>query len=229
LFPAIDNPDTTFYPASDVEASFLLEIELSPTLTLEKTVTGNLSDPNKAFDFTLYLNDKLPTPGTYPYEIYDVNTGEVKRKGTITAQGDLSTPALAKVKLAHNERLRVLGLHQGAEYRFVEDDQSPSGYTTGFTHTDAANTKTTHNASRDTTAATENGGKTLEVAPGNTTQPGMVDQHVRFTNTKENTPPTGLQLHPGAYLLLAALLLAGLVALGAARRKRRPPLGEEER
>ena len=49
---------------------------------------------------------------------------------------------------------------------------------------------------------------------------GKGDNVVTFTNDKQGTVPTGILLETAPYLILGAVVVAGLVVLFATRRRR---------
>ena len=90
------------------------------TLTVKKTVTGNMGSRDKEFSFTLTLKDKTgkPLSGTYPYT------------GTKTGNITLDKDGKARFTLAHNDSVTFANIPVGASYTVAEDDYSSESYKT---------------------------------------------------------------------------------------------------
>ena len=83
--------------------------EITGSLSIRKTVTGQGADLNKKFDFTITLTG---APDAYPY------SGAAK--GTLRS-GDT-------ISLADGESITITGLPEGAKYTVTEADYTKAGY-----------------------------------------------------------------------------------------------------
>lgn len=92
------------------------------TLTVSKTVDGDLGDRNKAFAFTLNLTDVTGDPLTGAFAAEGVQDSV-----TLDENGN------ASFTLSHGEHLTVLGLPDGAIYTVSEDEDSAEDYLTTVT------------------------------------------------------------------------------------------------
>lgn len=185
-------------------------------LTLAKTVTGNQGDRDKFFKFTVEISNAVP--GT----VYDVvipddgpaeaDLAEGESLGDPGRNVNLSELTVGKPEepnttgsvtatyyLKHGQSIVIQGLTAGTKYTITEADYSGDGYSTTNTDNtgDGANGKTT--SQKD--------------MPGD-------DHTVTFTNNKQGTVPTGILLETAPYLILGAVVVAGLVVLFATRRRR---------
>ena len=178
-------------------------------LTLTKTVTGNQGDRDKFFKFTVTISNAVP--GTV-YDVTvptDVPTQNDLEQGDVIASvnpheltvGPALEPATtgsvtATYYLKHNQSIVIKGLTADTKYTITETDYSSDGYTT---------TNTDDNTDGKTTTTKDMG----------------TDNHtVTFTNTKNGSVPTGILLETAPYLILGAVVVAGLVVLFATRRRR---------
>lgn len=109
---------------------------------------------------------------------------------TITIDED--GKATANVKLSNGESVTVYGLTKDMTYDIQETEANQNGYVTTVTEGEKSGTIT------DTDT----------------------DVSVTFTNTKEGTVPTGILLETAPYMILGAVVLAGIVVLFVTRRRR---------
>lgn len=166
-------------------------------LTLEKQVTGNQGDRDKYFEFTVNIT------GAVAGTVYTVNLLNAEANPTVgdTQQTNASTltatdgTVKATYYLKDDQSIVIQGLTANTKYTITEDDYSTDGYTT-TNDVNAANGITT-------------GEKTM----------GTNDQKVTFTNDKSGTVPTGILLETAPYVVLMLVVVAGGVALLAAKRK----------
>lgn len=166
-------------------------------LTLEKQVTGNQGDRDKYFEFTVNIT------GAVAGTVYTVNLLNAEANPTVgdTQQTNASTltatdgTVKATYYLKDDQSIVIQGLTANTKYTITEDDYSTDGYTT----------------TNDVNAAdgTTTGEKTM----------GANNQKVTFTNDKSGTVPTGILLETAPYVVLMLVVVAGGVALLAAKRK----------
>lgn len=187
--------------ATDTKSDGYVNEYTTYDLTLTKTVTGNQGDRDKYFAFTVKIEDAVA--GT----VYTVDLSGADEKPTVDGVQQTNSKSLtatdgtvtATYYLKHNQSIVIQGLTTGTEYEIKETDYSGDGYST--TNTDNNGTG----------------------ADGKTTtkkEMGTADHTVTFTNHKEGTVPTGILLETAPYLILGAVVVAGLVVLFATRRRR---------
>ena len=121
----------------DVEKVTMIDDYNTASLKVKKTVTGNMGDRSKEFDFTVTLKDGKDAAYARP-----VSYKKGNETGTLTpnASGEIA------FKLAHGETIEFTDLIIGTKYEVSEADYSSDGYTT--TSQDASGTiaKTTADA-----------------------------------------------------------------------------------
>lgn len=86
------------------------EIIEKGNLVFRKTVAGENSDEEKLFDFSI----EFSAEGEFEYKINDEIKGKIK-------SGDI-------VSLRHNDKIEILDLPVGTEYKITESDYSGEGY-----------------------------------------------------------------------------------------------------
>ena len=195
-----NNPDTA------TKSDGFTNTYTTQNLTLKKEVKGNQGDKNKYFKFiveisgaiegnkyTVNLDHATETAITLPGQTTHTNSAEltVGTGGTVTAE----------YYLKNDEYIVIQGLTSDTQYKITEDDSYKNdGYST------------TYKIGED------------EAEPGLSTPDdatvGNTDISVVFTNTKNGSVPTGILLETAPYLILGAVVVAGLVVLFATRRRR---------
>lgn len=162
-------------------------------LTLKKEVTGNQGDKKKEFTFTVNITNAVP--GT----VYAVDLSNAVNAGpaeiTVTNEGTVT----AAYNLSNGENVVIKGLTENTKYTITETDYSTEGY------------KTTYKV--DAGEATVGNAYTADTM-------GADDTTVTFTNNKKGTVPTGILLETAPYMILGAVVLAGIVVLFVTRRRR---------
>lgn len=160
-------------------------------ITLSKTVTGNQGDRNKYFEFTVTINNAIP--GT----VYDV-------EGDFTANTDLN----GDEQVDNPTTLTATGGTVVQKY-YLKDGQNIviNGVADGSTY---LITETSYANDGYATTVPENANGTIADA----------DVSVTFTNNKQGTVPTGILLETAPYMILGAVVLAGIVVLFVTRRRR---------
>lgn len=166
---------------------------VTANLTLKKEVTGNQGDKNKEFKFTVNITDAVP--GT----VYAVDLSNAESAGPADLTVGTDGTVTATYNLSNNEFVVIKGLTEKTNYTITETDYSNVGY------------KTTYKV--DAGEATVGNAYTAD-------DMGMFDTSVTFTNTKEGTVPTGILLETAPYMILGAVVLAGIVVLFVTRRRR---------
>lgn len=161
------------------------------TLTVSNTVTGNMGDTNKAFNYTLTLKDSEGNPYTDDLTVTTTTTGGTEKTLTADANGNYT------FTLKHGEQLKFT-LPYGCTYSVTEADYSTDGYKTTVKATDGAGTAAS-NVTLNQTARQASGTLTA-----NTT--------VAYTNTKSAQPPTGVAPENNRAWLLATGAAAVLAA-----------------
>lgn len=218
------------YPGTKTDASVVAEeakddgftnTYTTYDLTLAKTVTGNQGDRDKFFKFTVVISNAVPgtvydviTPTDGPTET-DLEEGDVLsgdgqnvnlNELTVGAAVDPSTTGsvTATYYLKHNQSIVIQGLTADTEYTITETDYSTDGYSTSYTVQVGDQPASTPSEALTTAE------KTM----------GTGDNTVTFTNHKQGNVPTGILLETAPYLILGAVVVAGLVVLFATRRRR---------
>ena len=109
-----------------VEVAYTNEFDGSTIARLKvtKTVTGDMGDRDRLFDFTITLKDKdgKALSGSYPYTI-----------GTTTDTLVLNDKGTATFKLKHGQTIVIYGLPSGSSYQISEPGAEEDGYTTTVT------------------------------------------------------------------------------------------------
>ena len=174
-------------------------------LTLEKNVTGNQGDREKYFEFTVVISNAVE--GT-KYSV-DVTTdadanptvdGDEKTNSDTLIVGENRT-VTATYYLKHGQSIKIQGLTEDTEYTISETSYSADGYTT------------TYKIDNGTEVASN-------ATPSENNAMGTAKHTVTFINSKSGTVPTGILLETAPYLILGAVVVAGLVVLFATRRRR---------
>lgn len=160
-------------------------------ITLSKTVTGNQGDKNKYFEFTVTINNAIP--GT----VYNVT-------GNFTATTDLN----GDEQIDNPTTLTATGGTVEQKY-YLKDGQNIviNGVADGSTY---SITETNYTNDGYVTTVPENADGTIADA----------DVSVTFTNNKQGNVPTGILLETAPYMILGAVVLAGIVVLFVTRRRR---------
>lgn len=166
------------------------------SLTIEKDVTGNLSDPDDTFTFTI-----SGATGIKPENITNSGAENVNvSNGTITATlGNGDTITIDKLTSEHTLTIS----EDAGDYDTVIDLTETDGYVDGTDHDGfAVNSKQVTVTVADVTDEEANGASLGTV---------------RFENKKSVTPPTGLESnHTRPYtLMVTAAGIAGLALIGA--------------
>lgn len=175
-------------------------------LTLEKNVTGNQGDRDKYFEFSVNITGAVN--GTvYTVDLTDAE-GSPNVDGTTETNSDTLTATNGSVTatyyLKHGQSIVIQGLTEDTKYTIAETSYSTDGYTTSNT------VKVGEGQAVTSQEALTTGEKTM----------GEGDNVVTFTNDKQGTVPTGILLETAPYLILGAVVVAGLVVLFATRRRR---------
>ena len=186
-------------------------------LTLAKTVTGNQGDRDKYFEFTVNIsgavNGTVYTVDLSGAEASPIVDGKTKSNlATLTAtNGSVE----ATYYLKHGQSIVIQGLTADTKYTIAETSYSTDGYSTAY------NVKVGEEEVVASTTSNSTGERTMSIAstgPEGTAKTG--DHTVIFTNDKQGTVPTGILLETAPYLILGAVVVAGLVVLFATRRRR---------
>ncbi len=165
------------------------------SLSLKKTVDGNMGEIGKVWNFTITL--KAPTGKTVYSKITatpSTNAAITKiddqdASGNVIAAGENGwTEKTINVTLTHGESIVFENIPKGVTYAITEAEADQDGYVT-----------TPSNAEGTIAAKTES--------------------KASFTNKKNVNIDTGVALDSTVYVLITALALAGFVALKIRRRE----------
>ena len=189
--------------ATDTKSDGYVNEYTTYDLTLEKKVTGNQGDRDKYFEFTVNIS------GAVNGTVYTVDLSGADERPTVDGMQQTNSSKLtatggsvtAKYYLRHGQSIKIQGLTSNTAYTITETDYSTDGYTTTYAIDDGEPVTGNATPSKDNTM---NGD----------------DHTVIFTNDKQGTVPTGILLETAPYLILGAVVVAGLVVLFATRRRR---------
>lgn len=173
-------------------------------LTLTKDVTGNQGNRDKYFRFEVTIANAVAGTKytvTVPEglsqndlegndQMNDVNKAELEATGGTVT---------AIYYLKDGQSITIQGLTPATTYAISEASYAADGYTTKY-------------------QIDSNGEQTANSFTAQTM--GDTSHTVTFTNDKEGTVPTGILLETAPYLILGAVVVAGLVVLFATRRRR---------
>lgn len=177
-------------------------------LDLTKNVTGNQGDRDKYFRFEVTIS------GAVNGTVYDVDLpdyadledsdmvpgdviGNVNSSKLTATEGSVT----AVYYLKNDQTMTINGLTEDTTYSITEYSYSGDGYTTTY--------------------VIDNAGKTTSNTTGNQQIIANDSQNnVIFENDKGGMVPTGILLETAPYIVLAAVVLAGLAVLFVTRRRR---------
>lgn len=195
---ALDNFNSTKGSVNDKYPAKTLD------LTISKTVDGNQGSLDQYFKFSVSLTPQSTHPD-YTITIYEGETVITDNEVPATAYHAATknpTEISANVYsvdiwLKHNQRAVIQGLLYDTGYTVAE--AVPAGYTVTIQNSDPAAT---------------------EKAIGETTSTGLKDNcTIAFTNTKQATVPTGIELQTIAPIM-GILLAAGMMMILFAGKKK---------
>ena len=168
-------------------------------LKVRKEVNGTLGSKDQYFKFTVTL--KVPTSVPMSYTITGIDkvvpaTAYHDAKGNVTSFTlDTEGKANIDIWLKHDQTAVIEGLLYGTEYTIVESENTGYAVTSAITG--------------DTTGTNAEGATVSDSSL-------QIDSKVTFTNTKNATVPTGIDLESGApiYGMLLAMGLAIVMFIG---------------
>ena len=165
----------------------------SQSLTVSKTVAGNMGDRTKDFSFTLNItaDDKLSENTT-------ITAVKTAQNGT-TSNVTVTVGSDSTFTLKHGETLAVPGLPEGTEYTVMEtkdDDYTTTVDSTGGEgEFDTSNNKVSNTMSEN----------------GNTEA---------FTNTASKTVDTGIILDIAPYIIIFVIAIVGAILFFGRKKKK---------
>lgn len=184
--------------ATDTKSDGYVNEYTTYDLTLTKTVTGNQGDRDKYFEFTVNIT-KAVAGTVYNVDLPDTDNYTKNPVDPLTVGEDGSVTGTYYLK--SGQSIKIQGLTEDTKYTISETSYSADGYTTTYKIDNG--TEVTSNAT-----------------PSENNAMGTADHTVTFTNHKEGSVPTGILLETAPYLILGAVVVAGLVVLFATRRRR---------
>lgn len=162
------------------------------SLTLAKTVSGNIGDKNKPFEFEITLSNSNGTP---------IANANFKCTGDVGTTISTNVNGKATVTLKHGQSVTIIGLPTDAKYAIVETNAN--AYTTNITtQVGDGNVKTVNNEK------TTNG----TLTPDDTTK-------VTYNNERESGPITGIFLDNLPWILALCFVLFGGSALYLSKKR----------
>lgn len=165
-----------------------------PDLTLSKTVTGEMGDKTKLFEFVIKLKNEKGYPVTKKFNyIRSVAEGSGAEK---PADGQIKfTDGEARISLSHGQQITIKDLPYKSTYTVTETTEAKDPYTVTYN------------------------GK-AQPATGQLKTDGSID----VVNNKEYVPPTGITSHTdhsaGFGVAIAIGGLCALFGFGLFRRRR---------
>lgn len=198
-------------------------------LTLTKKVTGNQGDRDKFFRFTVEISNAVPgtvydvvipttdTPQQDDLEQGDNLSSVNSNRLTVGAAESPSTTGsvTGTYYLKSGQSIVIQGLTKDTKYTIEEKSYSTDGYSTAYS-VEVGGKEVVQSTTSNSTGDRKMSIDAME--PDGTATTG--DNTVTFTNTKSGTVPTGILLETAPYLILGAVVVAGLVVLFATRRRR---------
>ena len=164
---------------------------------MEKQVTGKGADINDKFEFTVVMNLPAGYTGTKVFNV--TTTGTVENADSTVTFNDNGT-ATYTAKLKDNATVTIVDLPVGTTYTASEANGS---YTASL-----ENTK---------------GESGVQTKSGNSTDQNVLvydgTNYVKFTNTKNSSPLTGVIVNNMPYIALLGASGAGLVVLAASKKR----------
>ena|GEM_PF-5685863 len=178
------------------------------TLTISKTVKGDLSDPLKKFSFSIGLTaaDGTAETAAYHYRIYAM-TGSVPNPSSdtlVTADGTIASGS-GSFLLSHRQYIVISNLPEGEKYTVTETGSSD--YTTTITAQNGT-------AAEPSVRAKTVGQRTIAGGSGDVNRED-------YTNTRQSVPPTGIIIESLPYILIVLLVLAAGAGLAFSRIQRK--------
>ena len=153
-------------------------------LSVTKEVTGNMGDQTQDFAITVTFTSDNEVGATITYSGADYDGSVTFTKDATTEKYTCSVP----LSIKHGEVVQFENIPAGVSYTVVEDTSDTSAYKTkGYTGL------VYENENADIAAAD--------------------DIAAKVTNTKEQTPDTGIVLETLPFVLLMGIALVGVVAL----------------
>ena len=197
--------DGTANPNTATKSKGFTNTYTTYNLTLTKDVTGNQGNRDKYFRFEVTIANAVAGTKytvTVPSGLTadDLEDGDqldnVNKKELEATSGSVT----AVYYLKDGDSITIQGLTPATTYAISEKDiYAADGYTTEY-------------------EIDSNGKQTANSFTAQTM--GASSHTVTFTNTKNGSVPTGILLETAPYLILGAVVVAGLVVLFATRRRR---------
>ena len=202
----------TAFPSGTEKSTGFVNKYPSCDIVVEKKVAGNQADKSEFFDFTLVISNA--EPGTeYTVDISKMvvedeqdgtNYNLSSEKITVGTDGSVTVP----FKLQHGQSIRVYGLAEGTFYSVVEGDKTKldkEGYRTTIT--------VSSNGSGSAVAEIDPDERTIELS-GTGSGAGIRQiNEITFTNTKNGTLPTGVNMKVVPIVVVALLFIGGISVL----------------
>lgn len=180
--------------STDNKAEF---VNIYESLTLAKTVSGNIGDKGKEFEFEIRLTDKDGVD--LPNGMYSYTGGTVVDGVTAPADGTISlVNGKATVTLKHGQSVTIIGLPTDAKYTIVETNAE--AYTTKIT---AKPTATIYEDSR--------------TVSGNLSANATTT--ITYNNERNSGPITGIFLDNLPWILALCFVLFGGSALYLSKKR----------
>ena len=182
---------------NDVKTDELDDLYEAGSLTVSKSVSGNMGDRTKKFPITVTFSSEKPVKSSSTYTQGSTTTD-------ITWTNDKSFTVTLMLK--HGDSVQFDNIPAGVTYMVVEDDETK---TDGIKHLDDSKDEQT-----DANAYLVGGevDEATEITVAKNTP-------VEITNQKDIDIDTGVSVDSAVYMLIMALALAGFVALKIRRRE----------
>ena len=211
--------DTSY--SIDYSAEKLGEIENTyeaGSLKVSKTVTGNLGDKSKKWNFTVVFTagttgaaqDDVKSEIKFTGSATDVAaTGATVGTGVITPAEAGWKTATVTFKLTDSQDITFSNIPAGVTYTVMESEAGMDGYTTTVTASDTIETESTSGKDAVATAAQVSG-----------TISGKTDKDTAdYTNDKNIPVDTGVSVTVVPYIMILAVAMMGAAMMITRRRK----------
>lgn len=188
-----------------------------PDLSLSKTVTGEMGNKTKKFEFVINLKDKDGKPvGTlfdksfeYKGSVIDGTGAEPPKDGSITfKKGE------ARISLSHGQKITIKDLPYGSAYTVKEVKEDADPYKVTYKEIAVSEPGTTpESGTNPESGVNPKSGTTPESAADSVTGKLEQDKLIEVVNEKESVPSTGITNHTNRGMGIGVLISLG--ALGS--------------
>ena len=202
LHSAEPQADGTPAASGDTKNDGITNTYRNGSLSVKKTVTGNMGDLTKEYTATVtfsYTSDAAACPVRSDVTYTDGTEKTIAASNWTKADGKWT--ASATLTLSHDETVTFENLPYGVSYEVVETDYSGEGYTHSFAF---------ENADSGDAVTAEGGSWANAKATGTITD---AEDKLTITNNKESEIDVGVLLENAPFIALIVFVLAAAVIL----------------